>query len=170
MAKENDELRVREEFDGLDMGGDSVPGSRADRLRQEVHPLMRPLAWIVIGAALIVAALSLHGCATVAGAAGKNLQLVTSADIDAAIALAQQSNDADGLACWMAVKAAMPAGADGVQVEIKGVASAWQAGRNLRRSVDAGINPEVHRACAVLVVDAEQTAGKLGLRIGAVVK
>lgn len=128
------------------------------------------ITWFVIWCALGVAMFGLHGCATVAGVAGKNLQLVTTADIDAAIVLAQQSNDADGLACWQAIKSAMPAGADSVQIEVKGVASAWQLGRNARRGVDAGVDPAVHRACAVLVVDAEQTAGKLGLRVGAIAK
>lgn len=115
-------------------------------------------------------AVLLPGCATVAGIAGTQLQLVTAADIDAAIELARIGEDADGMACWQAVKAAMPAGAATATVKIAGVASAWQAGRNARRGLQAGIDPVVHRNCAVLIVDAEQTAGKLGLRGVSLVK
>ncbi len=61
------------------------------------------------------------------------LQSVTQADIDAAIALAQAGNDPDGLACWTAIKNAMPASGP-VVVDIKGVASTVQAARNARRS------------------------------------
>lgn len=107
--------------------------------------------------------LCLSGCATIASVAGNQLKSVTGPDVDAAIELAKLGNDPDGLACWQAVKAAMPA--DGaVTVEIKGVASGIQAARNVRRGLQAGIDPVVHKNCAVLVLDAEQTAARLGLR------
>lgn len=118
--------------------------------------------------ALVV--LFLSGCATVAGIGGKNLQVITTKDVDAAIALAQQSGDADGLACWQAIKAAMPADGTTAQVQIDGVLSAWQEARNIRRGIQGGIDPTVHRTCAVLVVEAEQTLAKLGVRAGFLAK
>lgn len=120
--------------------------------------------------AILACAVLLPGCATVAGVAGTQIKQVTVEDIDAAIELARIGEDADGMACWQAVKAAMPAGGGAATVKIAGVASGWQAARNVRRGIQAGIDPVVHRACAVLVVDAEQTAGKLGLRGVALVK
>ncbi len=101
------------------------------------------------------------GCATVAS---QKVQEITGPDIDAAIALAKAGNDPDGLACWEAIKAVMPATGT-VHIEVKGAASAVQAARNVRRGVQAGVDPVVHKNCAVVVLDAEQTAARLGLRI-----
>jgi PBP1b-binding outer membrane lipoprotein LpoB len=105
------------------------------------------------------------GCAGVASKVGQSkLQEITTADVDAAIEMAKAGNDQDGLACWMAIKAVMPA--TGVaQIDVKGAASALQAARNVRRSVQAGVDPVVHKNCAVVILDAEQTALKLGLRL-----
>lgn len=108
--------------------------------------------------------LCLSGCATIAAVGGAKLQEITGPDVDAAIELAKAGGDADGLACWEAIKAAMPA-TGAASIDVKGVASALQAARNVRRGIQAGVDPAVHRNCAVLVLDAQQTALKLGLRV-----
>src|SRR5689334_237574 len=101
--------------------------------------------------------LFISGCATLNAVGGQKLQDITGPDVDAAIALAKAGNDPDGLACWTAIKAVMPTTGT-TQIDIKGVASTIQAARNVRRGVQAGIDPAVHRSCAVLVLDAQETA------------
>jgi hypothetical protein len=107
---------------------------------------------------LIITAL-LAGCAGL----NTNLQHVTAADVDAAIQLAQQANDAEGVACWQAVRSAITASWNNDPVEIKGSASALQEARNVRRAIQ---DPVVHRNCAVVVLDATETAARIGLRVG----
>lgn len=124
---------------------------------------------LLVVLSLVFLAQAMFGCASVAGVAGKHVELLTAADIDTAIQLAKDGEDADGLACWEAIKALAPTGGP-VLVKVDGAASAIQSARNVRRGVQAGIDPEIHRKCAVIVVDAEQTAGKLGLRGVSVLK
>ena len=112
---------------------------------------------IVICAALFIGAFFLGGCAF-----SPNLRDYTAGDLNAAIALAQ--DDPDAAACYTAILKSQD-GKRTVDVKIEGPVSAFQKARNLRRGLDAGIPPDVHRKCAVLIVDARRTLVRLGLRL-----
>lgn len=91
------------------------------------------------------------------------LQQITAADAQRAREIAALAQDPDGVACataiatWVAGQPAMNALAP------NGILSAYMLGREAHRGVQGGIPSEVHRACAVLVLDAQQTLIRLGL-------
>ena len=91
-----------------------------------------------------------------------DLRDYTAGDLKAAIALAQ--DDPDATACYQAILKVQD-GKRKVDVKVEGPVSAFQKVRNLRRGLGAGIPPDVHRKCAVLVVDARRTLVRLGLRL-----
>lgn len=111
----------------------------------------KPIAALVFGAFL------LGGCAFSQG-----LRDYTAGDLKAAISLAE--DDPDATACYKAILKSQD-GRTTVDVTIEGPVSAFQKARNLRRGLDAGIPPDVHRKCAVLIVDARRTLVRLGLRL-----
>lgn len=114
---------------------------------------------ILIGLMLI----GLAGCSTqlVQGEAKSKLAVVTMEDLDVAIASAQAENDPQAVTCYTEVKAWVNSHPSGTSV--KGVFSAFEAARLVRRRVDLGIPESLHNACAPLIVDANVTLVKLGL-------
>lgn len=120
---------------------------------------------LLIVCALVAGCLS--GCATVAGsspaqgAAEDQLEKVTKADLDSAIAEASAAGDDQAVKCFTLVQDFVGKGAPAA--DIKGVFSAFEATRLLRRRVDTGVPEELHIACAPLILDARITLVKLGL-------
>lgn len=121
--------------------------------------------------AAFVSFIFLTGCASIAGtspvqgAAESSLEKVTAADLDGAIAAAQAGGDIQAVACFTEVKnftGNMPAHAD-----VKGVFSAWEGARLLRRRIGDGVPEALHNACAPLLIDARITLLKLGVIAGA---
>ena len=108
-------------------------------------------------ATLVFGAFLLGGCTV-----SQDLRDYTAGDLNAAIALAQ--DDPDATACYEAILK-VQAGKTTLDVKVEGPVSAFQKVRNLRRGLGAGIPPEVHRKCAVLVIDAQRTLMRLGLRL-----
>jgi len=87
------------------------------------------------------------------------------ADLQAAYDDAVKHSDITGANCWGALLRHVGDGKVGDIPAIKGVASAWQAARDLRRRVQAG-NPvleDINRGCAAMFVEAKFTLLKLGI-------
>jgi hypothetical protein len=108
-----------------------------------------------------------------------DVQAATVPDLKAAIADAQAAGDADGLACWndvlSYVQALPTTSASAPNPTVAGVASGIEAARIA--AAQAGnvvalppIPAQLHRDCAVVVLDAEQLAAKLGISAAAIVK
>lgn len=112
--------------------------------------------WVPIVAIMFM----LSGCAMVVK---QQLAALTKGDVETALVLA--ADDSDAVLCYMAILETLPAGELSVAPEAVGPLSAFQKVRNLRRGVTTDIPPEVHRNCAVLVLDAQKTVARLGLRI-----
>lgn len=116
---------------------------------------------------ILTALLALAGCSAAAQTkieqARAEIQQITLTDADAAILIAQNANDPDGVACATAIKANLAA--FGPKPLPKGILSTYMAARELHRSVNAGVPAAVHTACAPLIVDAEKLAIQLGLAV-----
>jgi hypothetical protein len=116
---------------------------------------------------LIAALAAIAGCATVAGtlpvqgAAENQLEKVTKVDLDSAIAQATAAGDDQAVKCFTLVQDFVGKGAPAA--DIKGVFSAFEATRLLRKRVDTGVPEDLHIACAPLILDARVTLVKLGL-------
>lgn len=115
----------------------------------------------------LVAALVLSACASVgdkvltAGTTGS--VRFGSEDVDAAIVIAQQTQDTVAEACYRAIRKHTDAPASMVT---KGIVSTYAAARAKVREARAGLAEEVHVACSPLVVDAGTFASRLGLVLG----
>ncbi len=104
-----------------------------------------------------LAALLLAGCASAQtpappAPAENSLQQIAAADLEAAIAGAKAENDQVGLACWLALQSALPT-INRPLAEVKGVASAIEAKRQVKSRIAAGIPPAVVSGCANLYVE-----------------
>lgn len=122
----------------------------------------------------VIAGLTLPGCAQVQAKFNADLQTVTVPDLQAAVASANAANDADGAACWSEILAyvnSLPTTAPGgAEPTVAGVASALEAARVARLQGPVTFPPiphSLHKACAVVIVDAQSTLAKLGLKVGA---
>lgn len=104
------------------------------------------------------------------------VQPLTLADLDLAIADATAAGDVDGLACWVEAKAyvqSWPTPAPHGLPNVGGVASGIQAARTARLRPAPGLPPipaSMHRACAVVIVDANRVLGRLGITAAAQAK
>lgn len=106
---------------------------------------------LTLGALVLV----LSGCVSLPGVQSPELAKFTSEDLDAAILIAEQSNDPIAANCYREIKTHyVPSGAPEA-IDIKGAFSAHAAARRVRRAVAAGVPEPVHLACAPLVVDAQ---------------
>ena len=116
------------------------------------------IAGVVLTLAVLVFIAS--GCAMVVK---QQLAALTRSDVETALLLA--ADDSDAVFCYAAILETLPEGGEVVSLESVGPLSTFQKVRNLRRGVTADIPAEVHRNCAVLVLDAQRTVRRLGLRI-----
>ena len=110
--------------------------------------------------AAVVLVFALGGCAYFVK---QQLASLTRADVETAMVLAQ--DDPDATACYTAIMETLPKEGVSLVPDAAGPLSAFQKVRNLRRGIAADIPPMVHRLCAVLVLDAQRTVRRLGLRI-----
>ena len=108
------------------------------------------------------------GCATITNPDGTTQKQTFTgfvrADVERARDIAKASDDVAGLACAEAILKKLPA-TDAQSLNPNGAFSGFMVAREVRRRVDKGVDPEIHNACAVLVLDAEETLVRLGLRI-----
>lgn len=123
--------------------------------------------------ATLALALALSGCATAQlpaqpmpspaqdVKAETSLAQVTIADIDAAIVIAQAGGDTDNVACLQQIKLWL--GNPKPAPSIVGPISAFAATRVGVSRIRSGVPPEMHRACAVIIVDANQVLLRLGI-------
>ena len=80
-------------------------------------------------------------------------------DVASALQIAIDTNDQDGLDCVNAIRL-LPTYPP---LDPKGPLSLFMAAREIRRNLEAGPDKAVRRACAPLVLDAEETVLKLGI-------
>lgn len=131
--------------------------------------------------ALCTAFACMEGCSTVQAKFSQDVQAATVPDLQAAIADAKAANDQDGLDCWTDVlnyvEALPTSAASNPLPAISGVASGLEAARIGAQALNgASINvippipPKLHKDCAVLVVDSQQLALKLGISAAALGK
>lgn len=111
--------------------------------------------------AVLAAAVAFSGCGSVVTARDAVGGLVI-ADVERAREIAFQAGDAAGVECADAILEHLAPLAAAEQTPI-GVFSSFMKGREVRRRLGGGIDEEIHRRCASLVLDAEQTLLKLGL-------
>ena len=110
--------------------------------------------------------LSISSCASVGGISNpfaKQIQPIVAADVAAALAEATAANDTAAVACYTAISNYMASIPNGGTTAISGVLSGLEAARILNSQVSAGIPSNIHQACAVIVLDAQETALRLGL-------
>jgi hypothetical protein len=121
----------------------------------------------------------LAGCAQFQAKLSQDVQAASVPDLQAAVADAKAAGDADGAACWQDVLdyvQALPTSAAGAPAPtIAGVASALEAARIAATQASVGISVppiphQLHKDCAVLIIDAQQLAAKLGISAGALSK
>lgn len=115
---------------------------------------------------LVVAALAL-GLTACAGVQSKlaKVQDFTLADVREAKASAIAHHDATGEACWTAAEAWLVERGEARVTDVsKGLASTWQAARNVRRTYDTGLPEAVRFNCALVYAEAKRTARRLFLR------
>ena len=120
---------------------------------------------------LTVAALAaLSGCSFVAGQVEQAVKPVALPDAQAALAMAQQYGDTDAAACYQSIVTYLQDSAAPSLPVVNGALSALEAVRIARQhSGDPIVPAEIHRDCAVIIVDAQEVALKLGIRAGAAV-
>lgn len=114
--------------------------------------------------AIVLLVLLLAGCATggeaVLKAGTTGAVRFQAADVDAAIAIAVQAKDAVGEACYRAIRKHVD---QEFKIETVGPVSAYAASRVRIREARAGLAPDVHIACAPVVIDAGVFASRLGI-------
>jgi hypothetical protein len=110
--------------------------------------------------------LGISACASVGGISNpfaKQVQPIVAADVTAALAEATAANDTAAVACYTAISNYMASLPSGGTATINGALSGLEAARILNSQVSAGIPSNIHQACAVIVLDAQETALRLGL-------
>jgi len=121
-----------------------------------------------------IAALSLAGCASLpdtdeevaadpADSFLGDLSRFTANDLDTAIVLAE--SDPIAKQCYVYLRGKVGSGS-GDSVEIKGLVSAYQSARNVRRRIGDGPSDEFTLACGPLITDARRNLLKVAGRIG----
>jgi hypothetical protein len=128
-------------------------------------------------AVMVMAALLLGACATVQTdgteqasdlqTAVQRLAEFTHADLQAAKADADAHGDVMGSMCWAAIDKHVGAGTVGSIPEIKGVFSAFQAKRDLQRSLgglkDSPVLQDIKIGCAPMLMDERILLVRLGI-------
>ena len=117
----------------------------------------------ILGAGVIgLAALAVAGCA--ASGAVEKFREITRADVQRGLEIATAAKDPAGEAGAAAILAHLPDDAT-VSPAPAGAFSTFMAAREVRRKAQTGIPEAIHAACAVLILDAELTLGRLGLAV-----
>lgn len=117
-----------------------------------------------LAALVLVTVVALTGCAS--GGLGDLKDRVVKferADVERGRAIAAAANDQAAVGCADAVLKTLPEASVAPALTPIGVFSAVMKAREVRRKVSAGIDEGVHNACAVVILDAQQTIMKLGL-------
>ena len=113
----------------------------------------------LLRAIIFISLLTITGCATVGPAilqAGTQGDLRFSPkDVDAAIQIAQQAGDKVAEACYTAIRKHVD---QPMMAEAVGPVSRYAAARIRIREGRAGLAPDVHQACAPLILDAASFA------------
>ena len=142
-----------------------------------ITKILTGIVGVIFAIAYVLFLFALDGCSAVQAKLDTQVQAATVPDLQAAVADAQAANDQDGVDCWTQVLAyvqSLPtANATTAQPQIAGIASALEAGRIASNQPLPSFPPvphSLHKACAVLVVDAQQLALKLGISAGALAK
>ena len=107
---------------------------------------------VVLGLALLLA-----------GCGGLNLRDLARADVERAREIAAAAGDQAGVTCAQTILQTLAPRGDSPPPA--GVFSAFMAARQLRRGREAGVPDVVRQACAVVVLDAQRTAVKLGAAV-----
>ena len=87
-------------------------------------------------------------------------------DVDTAIAIADAAGDKVAGDCYRAIRKHVD---QPVKIETVGPVSAYAAARIRIREARAGLAPDVHQACAPLVLDAAEFSRGLARKLGSVV-
>ena len=125
-------------------------------------------------ALLTITAFALSACGTTLKKLEVDLAKITGADLDQALVLAQAATDSGApyrARCYATLKKHVPADQTVGQAlpAIKGRVSAYeqaaQVDAKLRSGLSALVPPDVHADCAVLLVDIQEFAVRLGARI-----
>lgn len=118
----------------------------------------------------------MSGCSAIQAKIGADVQTTTLPDINAAIADAQDAGDLDAVACFTDIRDFINSLPNSVQPSkapgVVGVLSAIEEGRLLAKSGPPTLPPiphQLHKDCAVIVLDAQQLAAKLGIQAAALV-
>lgn len=114
--------------------------------------------------ALIISLLS--GCALNSGEV-KTIQTLTLTDAQNALAAAKSGGDTDAVACYTDLVNYLSSLPTGSTTTVTGALGALEQARLLNNQVSAGIPANIHKDCAIIVIDAQETALKLGLIGGA---
>lgn len=116
---------------------------------------MRPALLAITLSALV------SGCAS----GGLNdVKMLVREDVQRAMEIAIATQDAAGQACAGAILNHLNAAAATTIPTPNGAFSAFMEARELRRKFSAGSDEGIHNACAPLILDAEITLTKLGLK------
>jgi hypothetical protein len=120
------------------------------------------LLMAVVGIALVAGGLS--GCSTTLGKKVEAdlfapVQQATLADAQAALVIAQANNDAEGVQCYTDIVNYLQNKLPTLPV-VSGVLSVLEAARTFK---GVSVPEDIHRDCAVIVLDSQQTALRLGL-------
>lgn len=131
---------------------------------------------ILIGAAAMLAAVTLSGCGTTTGGSSpggaptvandvNDLVTFTKADLDAAEANAVATNDTVAAPCYPALEQwiGSVAGTAG-QLQVKGLFSGAEAGRAVVNGVDQGIPDYVYKGCGPLYLRVHAEVASKGLK------
>jgi len=131
---------------------------------------------IIVKMLLLVSVACVAGCSQIQAKLNQDVQAASVPDLQAAVADAKAAGDADGAACWQDVlnyvQALPTSAASSVAPTVAGVASALEAARIAAAQTSVGVSvppipAQLHRDCAVLIVDAQELAAKLGISAAA---
>lgn len=137
-----------------------------------------PMAPYLVLAVVMAGMLALNGCATPAPATGEpeaptteggalgRLAVATADDVAEARRSAAAHGDALALVCWDYLARRIEQGGGVYITEVKGVASAYQKARNVRRVVAGGLSDEAKMACAPMLLDSAAALGRLAPLLG----
>lgn len=121
--------------------------------------------FVKVGA--IAALVLLAGCSAIESKVISDVgnATVTQADLDGAIAMADAAGDKDAAACYRDVKDFVASQKTAVLPAIKGAFSALEAARVAALTPPVQVPAQLHRDCAVIILDAQETALRLGLKL-----
>jgi hypothetical protein len=102
---------------------------------------------------------SMTGCASLG--IGQKLAQMSLPEAQANLDLATQAGDTDGMLCFTAVRDDLAKKATAKTGTSNGYPGLWESARIANAGI--AIPPEVHRACAPLIIDAQKVIASFGL-------